>query len=459
MKLRYLRTWEREMSMRKTICLMLFIILSTLLLAACGHRATPPKFEFETTPTSADNTSGTNTTSADTASETDLSPTDTVPETDLSLTDTVPETDLSPTDTVPETDLDTTPPLEYTSGLSFNPIKDHTEYEVFSIGNVTDPSIVIPPIYEGKPVTAIGEFAFESCSILESVYLPEGITSIGHNAFANCNHLTSIYLPSTLTDIGDFAFRYSAIQTIQLPSNVKSIGHHAFQGSRLKTIALPDGLEVLGECAFNKCSELESITIPSFMTIIEESAFNSCEMLTTVVLHDTITQIGASAFEGCSSLINITLPESVTSIGRGAFSECTSLVTKERGITYVGNWIVHVDSSVSSLKVRDGITGIADGVCAYNPNINSVELPVSIKHIGESVFEQCNLLTEIHYSGTAEQWEQVNKTLDDYPISFSNGIISNTGYRMGLLGNGPCTVKGIGTCPDDEWNSLDKSNG
>ncbi len=343
--------------------------------------------------------------------------------------------------------------IEYTSGLSFSPIKNNTEYEVYSVGSVTDSFVVIPKMYEGKPVTAIGEFAFDSCSTLEAVYLPVGITSIGNNAFANCDKLAYICLPSTLTSIGDFAFRYSAIQTIQLPNNIKSIGNYAFQGSRLKTITFPESLESIGNCAFNKCSDLESITIPSFITEIEDSAFNSCKLLTTVVLHDNITKIGASAFEFCPSLVNITIPDSVISIGSGAFSECTSLITKERGISYVGNWIIHVDSSVSSLKVREGIVGLADRVCSYNPNLSSVELPTSLKYIGDSVFEQCSNLTEINYLGTKQQWSSfVNDDLCKCTIYCSNGLIFSTICSTGLeylsFGDGTCTVKGIGTCQD-----------
>ena len=56
------------------------------------------------------------------------------------------------------------------------------------------------------PVVNVGDDAFSSCTLLESVDIPEGIGGIGWNAFWLCEKLSSVVLPSTTQMICDGAF-------------------------------------------------------------------------------------------------------------------------------------------------------------------------------------------------------------------------------------------------------------
>ena len=66
--------------------------------------------------------------------------------------------------------------------------------------------IVIPSVYNGKPVTSIGYWAFENCSGLTSVVIPDSVTSIGNFAFSGCSGLTSIVIPNSVTSIAYCVF-------------------------------------------------------------------------------------------------------------------------------------------------------------------------------------------------------------------------------------------------------------
>ena len=94
-----------------------------------------------------------------------------------------------------------------------------------------------------RPLTTIGNGAFDGCSSLSSITLPTGVTSIGENAFRSCSSLSSITLPTGVTSIGNRAFYgCSSLSIITLPASLTSIGNYAFIGcSSLKTVYVNRG--------------------------------------------------------------------------------------------------------------------------------------------------------------------------------------------------------------------------
>lgn len=58
---------------------------------------------------------------------------------------------------------------ETSLGLAFTLLDDGT-YEVSGIGSCTDTEIVILSVYNDKPVTSIGNYAFDGCSGLKTVF-------------------------------------------------------------------------------------------------------------------------------------------------------------------------------------------------------------------------------------------------------------------------------------------------
>ena len=78
-------------------------------------------------------------------------------------------------------------------------------------------------------VTSIGMSAFEDCESLAAITIPDGVTRISQNAFSSCRNLTDIVIPKSVTSIGTFAFYYCRkLTAIIIPGNVTSIENRAF---------------------------------------------------------------------------------------------------------------------------------------------------------------------------------------------------------------------------------------
>ena len=119
-------------------------------------------------------------------------------------------------------------------------------------GNAT--KLKITPVYDGIPVTAIGEEAFTYCSTLEEIVIPDSILVLGDTVFSGCTALTKINIPKGITQIPTFAFTScSKLAEITIPENVASIGVYAFMGcSSLTTVnMLPTTPPAIGSFVFD----------------------------------------------------------------------------------------------------------------------------------------------------------------------------------------------------------------
>ena len=98
---------------------------------------------------------------------------------------------------------------ELQGGLGLELGKDGNSYVVVSYdGSVAD--VVIPASYNGFPVTAIGEKAFQNSKELISVEIPDSVEIIGESAFKNCQNLKFVTIgvyESRLYEIGKQAFQ------------------------------------------------------------------------------------------------------------------------------------------------------------------------------------------------------------------------------------------------------------
>ena len=129
-------------------------------------------------------------------------------------------------------------------------------------------------------------------------------------------------------------------------------------------------------------------------------------------------------------MTSITIPNSVTSIGSYAFSGCSGIIEIENGVSYVDNWVIDCDRSITSVELRGGTRGIANYAFSECSGLTSVTIPDSVTFIDNYAFSECSGLTTIKFQGTMAQWKAIGKgaywnyLTGEYAVHCTDGTIS-----------------------------------
>ena len=317
-------------------------------------------------------------------------------------------------------------------GLDYSLNSDGDGYTVTGIGSCKDKEIIIPSKHNSKPVTSIGNSAFNGCTGLTSVTISNSVTSIGDRAFKGCTGLTSVTISNSVTSIGNSAFNgCTGLTSVTIGNGVTSIGRYAFSGcTGLTSVTIGNSVTSIGNNPFYDCSgltiiivvegnskyhsagncliETETMTlilgcktsvIPTdgSVTSIGSEAFSGCKGLTSVTISNSVTSIGGSAFQGCTGLTSITIPNSVTSIGNFAFQGCTGLtnITIPDSVMSIGAYAFSFCTELTSVTIGNSVTIIGNSSFVDCTGLTSVTIPDSVTSIGEQAFKGCTGLTSV----------------------------------------------------------------
>lgn len=307
-------------------------------------------------------------------------------------------------------------------------------------------------------VTFLQEGIFRHCKSLRRIELPASVTHIGAFAFRGCSGLDQVQYAGTAAQWkqisvgkGNPALRDAECLCSSHPdstasaaqdsgttfsTNTKSEASAAAKTPESKASAVPDGLHykllddqaVITDFSNHACTRL---TIPDTIdgcpvTAIGDLAFHNCSALTAIHIPGSVTRIGSLAFGNCSGLKDVTygsMPMRWKRILIGAGNEyllqsnvqcsnsASTLPPSCLRYKFIGSETVILDCRPTSgreLAIPAAINGhpvtrIADGAFLDCDQMESIELPASIRHIGYHAFDGCGSLKEIFYAGTREE--------------------------------------------------------
>jgi hypothetical protein len=162
-------------------------------------------------------------------------------------------------------------------------------------------------------------------------------------------------------------------------------------------------------------AKITSIVVPEGITTIDERCFEGCESLTTVQLPSTLKLIDYRAFADCKDLANVEISKNIEFINYFAFDGCEKLYTDEFMI--INNILTRYRGENKVVEIPEGVTYIATAFCerryvkeiilpstlekigesAFDDlDLEIIDLPESVKSIGQGAFYGCRKLREIH---------------------------------------------------------------
>jgi hypothetical protein len=109
-----------------------------------------------------------------------------------------------------------------------------------------------------------------------------------------------------------------------------------------------------------------------------------------------ITTIADNAYQYLTSIESVDLPDSITSIGSYAFRGCASLrsIRLPKKITSIPNYFI-AQTSVANIELSDSIVELGDAAFYIAP-LTTIDIPNSVKNIGNWCFESCSSLKSVH---------------------------------------------------------------
>lgn len=288
----------------------------------------------------------------------------------------------------------------------------------------------------------IGAHSFENCDCLEEINLTKGEIQCGSYAFSGCttlktvrigeksyktNHYLVLFdreIPDCIKTIYTSALSCFSIdetfslyayknwgRVVHIPDGIKRIEGEVFRDAvNLKELAVPESVEYIGPRAFDGTRWIEKLRERSPMVIVNGILVDGRRCEGEIVIPEDVKFVSGWAFVNCNDLTGVRYSSRKTITEEYAFRNCLNLkqVIDANGMTYK---LEHLSD-----READGIPGQVKQIfkdCYHcfktdksqmliecTGNIGRMKLAEGITAIGEEVFQDGNLLTEITLADT-----------------------------------------------------------
>ena len=284
-------------------------------------------------------------------------------------------------------------------------------------------------------VTAIGTYAFDSCSsITGTLTIPNSVDSIGNYAFRGCSGLSGdLIIPNSVTFVGGYAFRYcTSLTSVTIGNAVTTFGDGSFQDDSTLTVVNFNATNCssMGRAnypVFQSCPALTTLNIGNNVENIPPFAFYNDSSLTSIyVAAITPPQVGINAFYNVDTTIPVYVPCGTASDYQSAWSDFTNIiediapaVSLQSGDATMGTVNIIQSNTCTNDEARIEATANA-GYRFVQWNDGNTDNPRTLNVTQDTVFvaefEAVNAIADVSHT-----------SLRIYPNAVSNGRFTLSG--------------------------------
>ena len=255
-------------------------------------------------------------------------------------------------------------------------------------------------------VTGVADFAFQNATGLAAIVFdsPSQVASFGKEAFFKTTALTQIEIPASVVTIAYGALDQSGVSniTFEAGSALQSIGDWAMRRTaNLNSVTFPEGLVTIGYGAFVD-SALPELNIPSTVTDVGRvdgfyrtgfqnffvHAANPNYSDVDGVLFDKSEET-LILFPGARNT-TYSIPQGTLTIGTFSFyeSQLQGLVIPTSVTAFQDDALELAQISSLTFTSPSSVETLGDYSFAYLYNLPTIEIPASVRTVGESAFEE-----------------------------------------------------------------------
>lgn len=261
----------------------------------------------------------------------------------------------------------------------------------------TDSHIIVIP----NTVRAIGAKAFENDayifdkdkeSALEEVTIPGSVSYIGDHAFCGNENLKALTLNEGLKFIDDWAFGLTALTSVTLPSTLEHIGCGVFPYYKMEIKSnSPHYIFKDGILYKDKKTIIEAV-IDYDLFYKDDGELYYYDK--NVTLNKSVEKIEKEAFSNAH--INIITMPNVKRIEEGAFmsSHVKEVIFSNR-LVYIGPLAFSSCEELNSINLPDSLREIDSSAFSCCKSLRTVKLPNQLRCIESNAFAGCKSLNTI----------------------------------------------------------------
>lgn len=173
---------------------------------------------------------------------------------------------------------------------------------------------------------------------------------------------------------------------LTFPDEITYIGAGAFSGTLLKNVTIDGGIKNVEHYTFANCPNLENVIIGNGITNIGDYAFGRCEKLKKVVIGNSVKCLGSQTIPGGPV--------------QGLFNGCIALeeINIPDSIKMIGEMAFGSCAQLKGVQLGGGVEYIGSGAFGYS-GLTNITIVASVKSVGMAAFGWCTNLTSVVMEG------------------------------------------------------------